>query len=257
MILFELENLRAYTLLLRIEVLLRELIRISMEAEFGMQWQKRLPGDLLTKIRDSQISENRPQFAYVRLGPLYYLTFGELLNLLRLKSSRTVVEKLGGEFVLKQIESLTIPRNAVCHSRPVSMIGLKNIETLYAGIETALTKEFVSILMSKPDTGIEQSEAASVLINSFNVVIHDLPFLPAVFRIPSIIPKVFYQFWWTNDLLAGFTRSYIESAITTIQEYNAIQPGVGCAGLRLNFIDERKMLTTVKHAVLELEKVKK
>ena len=53
MIPFESDNLKAYSLLLRIEIALRELLRISMESEFGVQWRKRLPGELLKKIKES------------------------------------------------------------------------------------------------------------------------------------------------------------------------------------------------------------
>src|SRR5207249_11389800 len=54
MIPFENDNLKAYALLLRIEIAIRELLRISLEAEFGVQWRKRLPGELLKKIKESQ-----------------------------------------------------------------------------------------------------------------------------------------------------------------------------------------------------------
>ena len=86
MIPFENDNLRAYTLLLRIEIVLRECLKASLEAEFGVNWRNRLPGELLKKIKESQAEENRPQFDFVRLGPLYYLTFGEILTLLQQKS---------------------------------------------------------------------------------------------------------------------------------------------------------------------------
>jgi len=119
MIPFEAENLRAYSLLLRIEIALRELLRSSYESEFGSQWRKRLPGDLLKKINGSQTEENRPQFNFIRLGPLYYLSFGELLPLLQQKSGQAAAKKLGGDCILKQLENLFVPRNAVCHSRPV------------------------------------------------------------------------------------------------------------------------------------------
>ena len=73
--------------LLRIEIALRELLRISLEAEFGVQWRKRLPGELLKKIKvNRKLKKTDSQFGYVRLGPLYYLTFGELLTLLQSKS---------------------------------------------------------------------------------------------------------------------------------------------------------------------------
>ena len=53
MIPFEKDNLTAYALLLRIEIVLRECLRRALEAEHGVQWQKKIHGDLLKKIRKS------------------------------------------------------------------------------------------------------------------------------------------------------------------------------------------------------------
>jgi hypothetical protein len=103
MISFENENLEAYRLLLRIEIALRECLRISMESEFGAHWQKNLPGELLKKVKESQAKENRPQFNFIRLGPLYYLTFGELLTLLHQKAGNPVAKKFGGDCRCKGI----------------------------------------------------------------------------------------------------------------------------------------------------------
>jgi hypothetical protein len=100
-----------------------------------------LPGELLKKIKESLTEENRPQFGYVRLGSLDYFTFGELLTLLQQESGRPVAEKVGGACVLKQLENVFVPRNAICHSRPVSSVGLKTIEALYAEMETALAAD--------------------------------------------------------------------------------------------------------------------
>ena len=255
MIPFENDNLKAYALLLRIEIVLRELLKISLEAEFGMQWRKRLPGELLKKIKESQTEENRPQFGYVRLGPLYYLTFGELLTLLQQKSGRAVTEKLGGACVLKQLENIFVPRNAICHSRPVSSVGLKTIETLYAEMETALTADGFAQLIAKPDAGLAQDQAASEMIPALKGVLRDLPNLPPSFVIPDVFHIAAAQFWWADDSLAGFNSSVIEAAITVIREYNALPAGVGCAGTRQNLSEQRDMRRRVQIAVAELEKV--
>jgi len=177
---FERENVEAYALLLRIEIVLRECLRVSLESEYGAYWQKRLPGELLRKIKQSQAEESRPQFNFVRLGPLYYLTFGELFILLQQRSGRSVAEKLGGDCFLKQLENIFAPRNALCHSRPVSSssVGLKAIETLYAEMETALTPERFARLMGKPDTGLAQDEAIKAFVPALRRVLRDLPDLP-------------------------------------------------------------------------------
>ena len=51
MIPFENDNQKAYLLLLRIEIVLRECLSRSFQSKFGQRWQKQLPGDLLTKIK--------------------------------------------------------------------------------------------------------------------------------------------------------------------------------------------------------------
>ncbi len=166
MIPFETDNLRAYMLLLRIEIALRECLRNCLESEYGAHWRKRLPGELLKKIKQSQAEENRPQFDFLRLGPLYYLTFGELLTLLKQKPGCSVAGKLGGDCILKQLENIFTPRNSVCHSRPVSSVGLKTIETLYAEMETALTAAGFAQLIAKPDTGLAQDGRMTPLQDS-------------------------------------------------------------------------------------------
>ncbi len=255
MIPFETDNLRAYMLLLRIEIALRECLRNCLESEYGAHWRKRLPGELLKKIKQSQAEENRPQFDFLRLGPLYYLTFGELLTLLKQKPGCSVAGKLGGDCILKQLENIFTPRNSVCHSRPVSSVGLKTIETLYAEMETALTAAGFAQLIAKPDTGLAQDEAAKALTPSLKTVVRDLPDLPQTFPIPEAFQTATAQFWWADDSLAGFNRSIVEAAIGLIREYNAFPVGVGSAWTRQRFCEQRDMKTRIQYAVIELEKV--
>lgn len=256
MIPFENDNIKAYALLLRIEIALRELLKISLESEFGVKWRNRLPADLLKKIKESQTEESRPQFGYVRLGPLYYLTFGELLILLQQKPGRPVAEKLGGDCVLKQLENIFVPRNAVCHSRPVSSIGLKTIETLYAEMETALTADGLARLIAKPDTGLAQDQVAGELIASLQAVVEKLHSLPSSFAIPEVYRTATAQFWWAEDTLAGFNRSVVEASFDCIKEYNALPGGVGCAGARQQYCEQHRMKQGVENAIAELRKVK-
>jgi hypothetical protein len=256
MIPFENDNLRAYGLLLRIEIVLRECLRISFESEIGAHWQKRLPGPLLKKIKESQMEENRPQFNFVRLGPLYYLTFGELLTLLQQKPGRSVTEKLGGDNILKQLENIFAPRNAVCHSRPVSSVGLKTIETLHAELESALTAEGMAQLISKPDTGLAQDDAAKQLIPALNETLRLLPELPPALSIPDAFQIATTQFWWADDSLAGFNRSCVDRAIALLREYNAFPTGVGSAGVRERFYEQTNLKKSIQDAITELEKVR-
>lgn len=255
MIPFEEDNVKAYTLLLRIETALREVLRESLESEYGPQWRKKLPGELLKKIKTSQSEENRPQFDFVRLGPLYYLTFGELLTLLQQRTGKSVVLRLGGDCILKEIENVLSPRNAVCHSRAVSPVGLRVIETLYVQIETSLTADEFTRLISTPDTGVTPAETAKVLIPAFKQALRELPELPHEFLLPEIFSIATAQFWWADDLLAEFNRSIVETAFGLIREYNALPDGVGCASARLDFCEQNSFGQWIQNAVSELEKV--
>jgi hypothetical protein len=241
---------------MRIEIVLRESLKAALESEFGVQWQKRLPGSLLKKIKESQAEENRPQFNFIRLGPLYYLTFAELLPLLQQKAGRSVIEKLGGDCFSKQFENLFTPRNAICHSRPVSTVGLMAIEALYHQMKTALSEQDFDHLLSKLDIGLAQDEAAKKLIPAFKNVIENLPNLPISFEIPEEFQIATDQFWWADDSLAGFNRSIVELATALVREYNALPAGVGCAGIRQTFSEQRHIKASVQHAITELEKVK-
>jgi hypothetical protein len=256
MIPFEHDNLKAYTLLLRIEVALRESLKLALESQFGEGWRKKLPGELLKKIKESQKDEYRPQFNFVRLGPLYYLTFPELLPLLQQKSGRSVTDRLGGDCFLKQFENLFAPRNAVCHSRPVSSVGLKAIESLYSQMETALTAETMSYLIARPDTGIDIVATANELAPALRRMVRQLPELPATLQIPEIYKTAVGQFWWADDSLAGFNRLIIETAINLIQAYNELPHGVGCAATRQRFCEQRDLPAHITAAAIELEKVR-
>ncbi len=253
MVPFEDDNTKAYVYLLRIEIALRELLRASLESEFGQSWRKRLPGELLKKIKSSQSEEHRPQFDFVRLGPLYYLTFGELLILLKQKSGQSVAQRLGGDGILKQLECVFSPRNAICHSRPVSSVGLQAISLLYVEIETALSKEVLVQLVSQPDTGLTQVDVAKGLVPALKNFMADLPNLPSTLPVPEAFVTAKNQFWWADDELAGFDRSRVEAVIGLVRDYNNLPVGVGSAGTRLTFCERNALKERIKDAIAELE----
>lgn len=256
MIPFENDNLKAYKLLLRIEVILRECLRESFEGEFGNTWQKKLPGDLLKKIKESQIKENRPNFDFIRLGPLYYLNFGELITILQQKPGRYVANKFGGEVFLKQLENVLVPRNAISHSRPVSCVGLKTIEALYVQMEVALSFQEFETLCTSLDIGLSQKETSEKLIPFLIEVLRDLPRLPTSFQIPEEYKMAILQFWWTEDFLAGFKCVSIEKAFSCISKYNEFSMGVGSSGIRQNYSEQVGLEQVIYDAIIELEKIK-
>jgi len=255
MIPFEQDNLQAYSLLLRIEIVLRECLKESMEGEFGAKWQKRIPGDLLKKVRMSQSEENKPQFDFLRLGPLYYLTFGELLQLLQQELGRSVTRRLGGESLVRQLENLFSPRNAICHSRSVSRVGLKAVEALYGQLESALTPEVMSRLLANPDAGLRQVDAARGLARTFEQALYVVAELPLALPIPDDYERVTAQFWWGEDTLAGFHCACVEACVALIVEYNSLPVGVAAVLPRQRLVETSNFEVHLREALSELRKV--
>jgi hypothetical protein len=210
MIPFEEDNLTAYRLVLRIEIALRECIRISLEANSGTNWRRLIPGDLLKKIRNAQREENQPQFDYLHLGPLYYLTLGELIPILNQKVGRSVAERFGGDSFIKQLENILGPRNALCHSRRIPSVGLGAIKSLYHQMETSLTPEGLREIVSHPDSGLPPENATDLLIDWLMVAKQTIQQLNHPVPVSESYEIATQQYWWDNSELSGFNCLLIE-----------------------------------------------
>lgn len=123
-------------------------------------------------------------------------------------------------------------------------------------MEAALTPEGLAQLISKPDTGLGQTEAASGLIPALEDALRCLPKLPSSFAIPDLFETATAQFWWADGSLAGFNPLLVEAAFDCIKEYNALPAGVGCAAIRQRLSEQRDMKTRIQNAIMELQKVK-
>lgn len=255
MIHFEKNNVEAYALVLRIEILLRELLQVSWCTAYGEEWRKRLPGPLLQKIKISQTEEQKPHFDFVRLGPLYYLTFGELLEVLSQKPSKSAVDRIGGACIVKQIENICAPRNAICHSRPVTANGLQAIRALHDQLISALTEPEARRLASNPDVGLERFEFAERMKLGLKCILETLHSYPARLEIPEVYRIATQQYWWLDDSLAGFQRDAIEKCVAHIQTYNTIPSGVGCAWNRQQFCYSTDIRRLLESAMAQLETV--
>jgi len=257
MIPFEQINQNANLLLMRIEVALRQCLSISMKEELGKKWERQIAPDLLRKIRESQKEENRPQFGFVRLGPLYYLTLGELLTLLRQKHGKTVASMFGGEKFLGQIENILPVRNSVGHNRSASQVGLLAIQALYAQMETVLTQDGLRKLLKSPDVGLQPGEFAAEALPQFAKALSQIDLLPPLFELTAPFEKATEQYWWADDDLAGFKREIVESSVAALEGYNCIGSGVGSTGLRHRFCEQRALAKTIQSAISELNGITK
>jgi len=253
MIPFEDDNLKAYRLLLRIEVALRESLRIHMESQFGPSWRKKIPGEYLNKIKESQREEARPNFDYVRLGPLYYLTYGDLLSVIKQKVGEGLRENLGGELVMKQLETLCGPRNALSHARGVSSTGLRIVESVHLQLENAFTSERLAEMLQQPDVGVPRNEAIRLLLQDLGEVSPLLCQFPDELPIPSIYETAELQYWWTNDELAGFDRSLISNTVESFRKYNSIPRALGSVNTRRLFLIQAKMRDAISNCTSTLE----
>jgi hypothetical protein len=248
---FEERNLDAYSHLLRIEVVLRELAREHWLRGYGDAWPKRLPGDLLKTIRECQREENRPHFGFECLGPLYYLTFGQLISVLSLAPSKPLVDGLGGLPFLKALEALSPMRNAVCHSRPIPDVGRQQISLLYAQLTQALTTDRINHYLQNPDVGIHPEDARKLLCCAFTEVRTALHSLPEHLAIGPVADLAIKQYWWRPDL-AGFDIEAVECALSRIAQYNRISRGIGAAALRHAFNCENHLQFTIDTALASI-----
>jgi hypothetical protein len=253
MVPFENDNIAAYRLLLTIEVALRELVRTTFQEQFGSSWRKRLPGPLLTKVREAERDEDsKRQFDFARLGPLYYLTMGELIEDLAQAPAKPVLDLVGGSSFLSQLQNLLPVRNAVGHSRAVSSTGLLSTQAIYQQLLTALGEERLRQLLSHPDIGLRSPEAAVHLLEWFQRSLRVIRDLESPCPQPTILQQARDQHWWGNTGAATFDCRLVEEAAAIVNEYNAIPMGLGSRDLRRRFIDDRSPLKVIESATRSL-----
>lgn len=254
MIPFEAENVEAYRLLLRMEIALRELVREAMEAKFGKGWRKQLPGRFLIKIRESQREEeSRRQFDYLTLGPLYYLTFGELLEVLRETPAEAAAHKVGGPGFLRSLDSLTSPRNAVSHGRAVSTAGFATVRAVYQQLEAALTHDGLLALLANPDTGIYPGEARLALRSWLRDCLKITESLGNPCPPSDLFTKATEQYWWGRNDLASFDCSLVSQVARLLREYDSLPTGLGSKSDRARFAQERRLHEAITVAITALE----
>lgn len=253
---FENDNVVAYRLLLRIEVAIREVLREALIAQHGLGWQRHLLAPMKAAIKEAQSDEaKRRQFDFVKLGPLYYLTLGELLPLLKQKhpSAVAAVVRLGGPQVIAQLENLFSARNAVAHNRSVSSSGLIAIESLYSQIEVSLTPEGLRLLTSTPDIGLRPDDAVSHLLQWIVLVQESTKAIDEELPNESILELARQQYWWQLQEFCGFDSSIIDKAADLVTAYNALPKGIGSAARKQAFVEETKMLDSLQLAATALK----
>ena len=249
-------NAEGYRCLLYVEVALRELARYELRRCHGEKWQKHIPGRYLQKIRQDQKDEvTQASFGFRALGPLYYLTFGELVEI---SSQRPVVDRLkkvlgqqGPELLRESVPS----RNAIAHCRDLTENALATVRTLKMRMDAGLTTHELVGLLDEPDLGLYPEEACERLaswIRRVQSALSELQPLSADQEDYQDYLEATRQYWWSSSELAGFDVNRVDNLAAKIREYSHLQRGVGAAAIRQRFISDSGILTELETTVLML-----
>jgi hypothetical protein len=231
-------------------VTLRELLRETLCQQFGDAWRKRLPGSLLLKVRQGERDEeSRRQLGFVRLGPLYYLTLGELVEILGQDIGQRTLTRLGGPRFLDQLVGILPIRNAVGHSRGVSDAALLTLEATFEQLSTALSAREIERLVSKPDTGLPTDQVTSDLAEWLRRSAQAIERLESPCPDSTLLREARNQYWWGVPGVAPFDCQIVEVAARAIDRYNRIPGGLGATAVRLRYIQTEEPLVVINAAL--------
>jgi hypothetical protein len=262
MIPFEEQNAKTYKLILRIENILREFITRSLKEEFDSRWQREIPGDCKKRIKEASGYEASQHFQFRKMGPLYYLTLGDMEVLLKQKVGGKAREGLGGspsldnDTLMPKVREALPVRNALAHSRDVTGLGQKSVTNLYDHIVNALGEDTVRELLANPDIGISQEDAAEGLLQW---LCENREALSAEADLPdqdSVYEKASEQYWWGQAEYGGFENETIDEVVDLLEKYRNLPKGIGTITEKQHFISDSELLKKLNRAVKELEEFK-
>ena len=246
-------NAEGYQYLLYVEVALRELMRHALRSQHGDKWQKHIPGHYLQKIRkDQQDEAMQASFGFRKLGPLYYLTFGQLVAMSIQKPVVDRLKKVLGPQGPQLLQESIPSRNAIAHCRDLTANALATLRTLQMHMATGLAANELVPLLHEPDIGVAPEETRERLADWFRRVqgalsqSRSLPDDPHDYQVATL------QYWWSSSDLAGFDVERVNTLAATIRQYSHLPGGVGAAAARQRFISESGILTDLKTTLLML-----
>lgn len=212
----------AYSVLLQIEVALRELI-ISELSEFGAKWWKqRLPGDIVIKVRQGREYERMvPWRQAVPHHPIYYTDLPDLTKVITARNNwDDKFSSIFGnaEHFRNSMRTLEPIRNSVAHSR---IISTEDLEVL-RGIERSLVAAFGE---DRFHGLIGRRTAVPSLMAQLRKASEDIGEMIASIEAPASIDKLLMrvngmrnQWWWDEDYL-GFPTETVDEAVELTEEY--------------------------------------
>ena len=145
---------------------------------------------------------------------MYYLTFGELVDLLQRRDFGAVVDLPG---ITAQLRDVITLRNAVAHSRPPVSQSVARIEMLVERLTQRFGDELCQRLIEQPEVGVFPGDGARMLLATLRQSDHDIravAVLTADLR-PAAACRA--QFWWGESELAGFDTSAVDEILYLLQ----------------------------------------
>ena len=250
---FTQRNAEGYRYLLYVEVALRELARHELREYYGERWQKHIPGQYLQKIRKDQKDEvTQASLGFRTLGPLYYLTFGELVELSLQKPIVERLKKVLGQQGPELLRASVPARNAIAHCRDLTENALATVRALKMRLTTGLEAHDLVRLLHEPDIGIYPEEASKRLAGWLREVQRALRELQSLSADQDDYQEATRQYWWSSSDLAGFDVKRVDGLAAKIREYSCLQHGLGAAAPRQRFISESQILAELETAILML-----
>ena len=247
-------NADGYRHLLYIEVALRELARYGLRKHYGDKWQQRIPGHYLTKIRNDQKDEaTKANLGFRRLGPLYYLTFGELVDMSIQKPIVEVLTRVLGQQGPELLREIIPSRNAIAHCRDLTENAFATVRVMQLQMAAGLTAHNLLGLLQQPDIGLFPEEAQKRLVGWFKRVRLTLNELQPLSSGQPIYQEATCQYWWSSSKLAGFDIGRVGSVANSLLAYSRLPGGVGAALARQRFISESKLLPALEDTIRLLE----
>ena len=246
-------NIEGYRCLLYVEIALREVAKHALCTEYGEAWQRRIPGHYLNKIRADQNDEaNRANLGFRRLGPLYYLTFGELVELSLQRPVVELVRRVLGQHGPELLKDIVPSRNAIAHCRNLPENALASVRTLNMHMATGLTQHALAHLTQQPDIGLYPDEARKRLVNWLVRVRTVVTTRRALSSDSADYHRAAHQYWWSSSDLAGFDVRRVDRLATAILDYSALPSGVGAVLARERCISASSLLSELDDVILML-----
>ena len=94
-----------------------------------------------------------------KLGPLYYLTFGELVEMSTQRPVADVLKTVLGPQALQLLQEVIPSRNAIAHCRDLTDNALASLRALTMRLATGLAAHELAPILHEPDIGVHPEEA--------------------------------------------------------------------------------------------------